>query len=123
MFGTSLIISTSDRLLTFSLILWGMEVYRFTRGGKQQEVFCRVEDHTKVGTSEKIRRALSMHLEPCKSVRKGIQRYKHKKVHKKFSKTFVFTTKMNTKMQREREKDKDFSKPQIFVSVNNVSRL
>lgn len=79
MFATSLIISTSDRLFTFSLIIWGMEVHRFNGGGKQHNVFCRVEDHTKVGTSKKIKRTLHMHLEPYKSMRKVIQRYKHKK--------------------------------------------
>lgn len=68
-----------------------MEVYRFNGGRKQQEVLCRVEDHTKGGTSENIKRTLCMHLEPYKSVRKGIQGYKHKKVHQKFSKTFVFS--------------------------------
>lgn len=91
MFVTSLIISTLDRLFTFSLIFWGMEVYGFNGGGKQ-DVFCIVEYHTKVGISEKIKRTLSMqHFEPYKSMKKGIQRYKHKKVHKKFSRTFVFS--------------------------------
>lgn len=60
MFATSLIISTSDRVFTISLIFCGMEVYRFNGGGKQQDVFCRVEDHTKVGTSEKVKRTCTL---------------------------------------------------------------
>lgn len=103
MFVTSLIISTSDRLFTFSLIFWGMEVYGFNGGGKQQDVFCRVEDHTKVGTSEKIKRTLHMHLEPYKSMRKGIQRCKHKEVDKKFSKTFVFSYRTWFDAEKKRE--------------------
>lgn len=76
-------------------------------------MFCRVEDHTKVGTSEKVKRTLHMHLEPYKGKRKGERVYRDistKKYTKSFQKLLFSAAALNL-MQRERGKDKDFLKP------------
>lgn len=122
MFATSLIISTSGRLFTFSFLFWRMEVYRFNGEGKQEDVFCRVEDQTKAGISEKIKRTLPCTLSHIKAWERVYSDISTKKYTRSFWKPLYSATGLNL-MQRERGKDKDFSKPRIFISLNNVSRL